>query len=112
MLVLLPQYFLEEQLGRDYPPAVTHPEHFYGFNGVAASWQIAFLIIAVDPVRFRLFMLPAVLAKFSFGVAVMVLFAHDRVPGLLVAFATVDLVLGALFFLAFLRTGRENTAST
>lgn len=38
-LVLVPQYFLEEHIGRDYPPPITHPEHFYGFLGVALAWQ-------------------------------------------------------------------------
>jgi hypothetical protein len=28
IIVLLPQYFLEAKLGRDFPPPLTHPEHF------------------------------------------------------------------------------------
>ena len=35
LVVLAPQYFLEEQIGHDYPPPITHPEHFYGFVGLA-----------------------------------------------------------------------------
>ena len=49
LAVILPQYFLEARVGRDYPPAITHPEYFYGFLGVAAAWQVAFLVIATDP---------------------------------------------------------------
>ncbi|QDF98060.1 hypothetical protein CJ010_16720 [Azoarcus sp. DD4] len=101
LLVLLPQYFMEERLGIDYPPPVTHPEHFYGFIGVALAWQFAFLLIARDPQRYRLFMLPAVLEKLSFAVPVFVLFAQERVTGPLVGFAALDVVLGALFLLAF-----------
>jgi len=52
-LALLPQYFMEQQIGRDYPPPITHPETFYGFIGIALAWQAAFLVIARDPVRFR-----------------------------------------------------------
>jgi hypothetical protein len=37
ILVLLPQYFLEERIGIDSPPPITHPEHFYGFVGVALA---------------------------------------------------------------------------
>ena len=37
---------MEARVGRDYPPAITHPEYFYGFLGVAAAWQVAFLVIA------------------------------------------------------------------
>lgn len=103
LLVLFPQYFMEQQLGRDYPPPITHPEHFYGFVGVALAWQLAYLLISRDPVRFRPFMIVAVLAKASFGIAVLVLFLQNRVPGLVLAFSSIDLLLGALFFLAWLR---------
>jgi hypothetical protein len=111
LLVLVPQYFLEEQVGRDYPPAITHPEHFYGFIGVAVAWQFAFLVIATDPVRYRWLMLPAALEKFSFAAATAVLFAQQRIAGPVVAFAAVDLVLGVLFLLAFVTTARENVPS-
>jgi hypothetical protein len=33
-LVLLPQYFLEEKTGRDFPPPITHPEYYYGFSSI------------------------------------------------------------------------------
>src|SRR6185503_235028 len=83
LIVLVPQYFLEAKTGRDFPPAITHPEFFYGFIGVAAAWQVAFLIIARDPVRYRLMMIPAMLEKLSFGIAAIVLFLQERVPGLI-----------------------------
>lgn len=102
-LVLLPQYFMEERVGRDYPPPITHPENFYGFIGVALAWQAAYLLISTDPVRFRPFMPIAILAKASFGIAVAVLFLQNRVPGVVLGFATVDLLLGALFFYAWFR---------
>lgn len=79
LLALSPMYFLEERLGRDFPPPVTHPEHFYGFVGVALAWQLAFLVIARDPRRYRLMMLPSILEKLSFGGAVWVLFLQERV---------------------------------
>jgi hypothetical protein len=103
ILVILPQYFLEQRIGRDYPPPITHPEHFYGFVGVALAWQLAFLVIARDPVRFRPFMIPAVLEKAAFGIAVVILFLQNRVSGTLLAFGTIDLLLGVLFFNAWLR---------
>src|SRR3954468_4506604 len=81
LIVLLPQYFLKERIGRDDPPAITHPEYFYAFVGVTVAWQVAFLVIAQDPVRYRLMMLPAVLEKAGFAVASPVLFAQHRVSG-------------------------------
>jgi hypothetical protein len=103
LLVMLPQYFLEGQIGRDYPPPITHPEQFYGFVGVVVAWQVAFLVIAQDPARYRTMMLPAVLEKATFGVAVLVLFLQQRVAAVFVGFAAVDLVLGVLFLTAWWR---------
>jgi hypothetical protein len=98
LLVLTPQYFLEAKLGRDYP------EHYYGFLGVALAWQLLFLVIARDPVRYRLAMLPAAVEKFAFGLAVGALFLSDRVALGVLAAGCVDLALGSLFLVAFWRT--------
>ena len=103
LIVLPPFYFLEERMGQDFPPAITHPEYYYGFVGVAIAWQVAFLIIARDPSRYRLLMIPSVIEKFSFGLAALVLFQQGRVPGTIVASGTVDLVFGVLFIVAFWR---------
>ncbi|HEY7698851.1 MAG TPA: hypothetical protein VIE88_10575 [Vicinamibacteria bacterium] len=103
ILVLLPQYFMEERIGIDYPPPITHPEHFYGFVGTALVWQVAFLIIARDPARFRALMIPSILEKASFAIPVVVLFLQNRVPGAVLAFGAIDLILGTLFFLAWFR---------
>jgi hypothetical protein len=106
LLVMAPQFFLEEQIGREQPPPITHPEYFYGFVGVVLAWQVLFLVIASDPVRFRPAMLPAVLEKLSFAVAVPLLYLQQRVAPVVVVFAAVDAVLAVLFILAFLWTPR------
>ena len=104
LVMLVPFYFLEDRIGIDTPPAITHPEFFYGFVGLAVAWQIAFVCLAVDPLRYRLMMIPSMVEKFSFAIAVGVLFLKDRVPLTLVGFAGVDLIFGMLFLIAFLRT--------
>jgi hypothetical protein len=101
LLALFPQYFLEGKLARDYPPALTHPEYFYGFIGVGVAWQLAFLVISRDPVRLRPVMIPAVVEKFSFAISTFVLFAVSRVPFSIAAFALIDTVLGILFLISF-----------
>jgi hypothetical protein len=101
LLVLLPQYVMEDQVGRDYPPPITHPEYFYGFVGVAVAWQVAFLVIARDPVRYRLMVLPAALEKFSFAAAAGPLFAGGRIPAIIFGFSLIDLLLGVLFLVSF-----------
>jgi hypothetical protein len=109
LAVLLPQYFMEKTIGQQFPPPLTHPENFYGFIGVAIAWQFAFLLIACDVARFRLFMLPAILEKVSFGVAVLVLYAQGRVAPMVVAAGSIDLVLAVCFTLAFRATRNETS---
>ncbi len=108
LLVIFPQYFLEAKTGRDFPPAITHPEYFYGFVGLAIVWQVAFLVMASDPFRFRPLMPITVLEKASFGLAAIVLIFQNRIP--LPAFigGMVDLVLGGLFLAAYLKTPEQS----
>ena len=104
LIVLLPQYFLETKNGLDFPPPITHPEYFYGFVGLGVAWQVLFLTIARDPVRYRAMMIPSVLEKFSFGVAAVVLFLGGRIPSLVLGFASLDMILGVLFIASYLKT--------
>ena len=104
IIALVPQYFLEERTGRDFPPAITHPEFFYGFTGVALAWQIAFLIIARDPVRYKPIMWCGILEKLSFGIATIVLYMTGRVSWFPPAAGAVDLIWCVLFYLAIRKT--------
>jgi hypothetical protein len=108
LIVMLPQYFLEAKIGRDYPPAITHAENFYGFIGVTVAWQLMFLIISRDPIRYRTAMLAAIVEKATFVIAVAVLYAQGRVAMPVVAPAGIDLVLGVLFSICFITTPRQD----
>ena len=103
-IVLLPQYLLEDKTGRDFPPAITHPEYFYGFIGVALAWQIVFVIISRDPARYRAIMIPAIVEKAGFGLAAIALFLAGRLNAQMLGAGLLDLVLGALFVVAYTRT--------
>jgi len=105
LIVLLPQFFLEQKIGAENPPAIAHPEYFYGFIGVGVAWQVAFLVIARDPTRFRPMILPSVLEKLSFGIPAIILFCQERIPATILAAGIVDLVLAALFLIAWQRLG-------
>ncbi|HET9447297.1 MAG TPA: hypothetical protein VFO35_13610 [Steroidobacteraceae bacterium] len=107
ILVIAPLYFAEGQIARNDPPPITHPEFFYGFVGVTLAWQLVFLAIARDPVRLRPLMLVSVLEKLAYGVPAIVLFMQQRVKAMTLAFGCIDLVLGALFVLAFFFTPRS-----
>ncbi len=104
LLALLPLYFLEERTGQDFPPPIAHPEYYYGFIGVAVAWQILFLLLARDPLRYRIMMIPAVLEKAGYGIAVVVLFLMERVSSFVLTFGVVDLIFGSLFVVAYVKT--------
>lgn len=107
LLALLPQYFLEGYIGRTSPPAITHPEYFYGFAGVAIAWQLAFLVIARDPQRFRALMPITWIEKLSFGLPAIVLYAQGRLSRNMLGAGLIDLVLCVLFVTAYLKTPAE-----
>jgi len=104
LLVLLPQYFLEARHGRDFPPPITHVEYYYGFVGIAVAWQIVFLVISRDPVRYRPIMIAAVVEKASFGLPAVVLYVQGRLSAQMLGAGTLDLILGVLFVVAYMRT--------
>jgi hypothetical protein len=107
IIVILPQYFLEAKTGLDFPPPITHPEYYYGFIGVALAWQVLFLFISKDPVRYRAMMIPSVLEKATFGVAAIILFLLGRVSSVMLGFGIIDLILGTLFVVAYTKTPHE-----
>jgi hypothetical protein len=104
VLVLTPLYFIFDLIGRQDPPAITHPGFYYGFVSVGLAWQVAFIVIAWDPVRFRLMIIPSILEKFGYGVSLIVLYLQNRLHSSDLTFAGVDLLLGVLFVIAFFRT--------
>ena len=106
VLVITPLFFIFDLIGKNDPPAITHPGFYYGFTCVTLAWQIAFLVIARDPVRLRPIMIPAMFEKFSYVVAATVLFMQHRIKTPDYVLALIDLTLGVLFVISFVRTRR------
>jgi hypothetical protein len=104
VLITVPLYFFEKQLAVQYPPPLTHPEYYYGFLGTTLAWQVAFLMISADPARYRPMMLPAMLEKATYAIAVLVLFATGRAGPMVLTFGLIDLTLWVLFTIAWVRT--------
>jgi hypothetical protein len=104
VLVITPLYFMFDLIGQKDPPAITHPGFYYGFVGLGLAWQIAFLVIARDPVRLRPMMIPSVVEKFTYGIAVLTLVIQGRMHASDLVFAGTDLTLGVLFVGAYVVT--------
>ena len=102
-VVLTPLYFSFDLVGRFYPPAITHPDSFYGFIVVAITWQVGFLLIGRDPEGLHAMMIPAMLEKFGYVFTLSVLYAQGSVQFGQFVLAIPDFVLGLLFVIAFLQ---------
>jgi hypothetical protein len=107
LLVLTPLFFIFDRIGQQDPPAVTHPGFYYGFVTVGLAWQIAFLIIARDPIRLRPIMIAAMVEKFAYVTAMTALYFQQRVKTPDMIFVAADLILGALFVVAFIKTQQQ-----
>lgn len=104
LVVLTPLFFLFDSVGRQYPPPITHPDFYFGFITVGLAWQVAFLLIGRDPVRFRPLMLAAMLEKFGYVTVLAVLYARGFLQAGQAAVGAPDFVLGLLFVAAFVKT--------
>ena len=102
LIVLAPFLFLERAIADATPGALTHVEYYYGFLGAGLAMQLVYLTIARDPIRYRPLMLVGTIAKLAFFVPVLLLWMQGRVPGAVLAFASVD----GLLALAFLQAWR------
>jgi len=110
LLILTPMYFLENKIGRDTPPAITHPEYFYGFVGVGLAWQVLFLVLSTDPVRYRAMILPSILEKVTWGIALIVLLSQGRLALSAFAIGSVDWIFAFLFLVAYFTTKSDRPA--
>ena len=105
IVVVTPLYFLHDVTGQPYAAPTLYPHFFYGFLSVTMAWQIAFLVIGSNPVRFRPLMIPTIVEKAGYVIVVAVLYSHGRVSPAEASTAVPDCLLGLLFVAAFLKTG-------
>jgi hypothetical protein len=109
LIVTIPLLFAEKTIEQMMPPAVNHPEFFYGFVVLNICWQILYLFLATDPVRYRPMMIPAFLAKGSGTVALTWLYLLGRVSSQWIAIGAVDGIFAVLFLVAFWATRSESS---
>ena len=103
VISVAPLYFMEQTIGRQDPPPITHPMFFYGFVGATLAWQLLFFAIAYQPVRLRPVIPFAVLEKLSFGIGAMVLYHRGKLDHSDLYFGGIDLALAVLFMLVWWR---------
>lgn len=104
--VLTVLFFMLDTIGRFYPPSLTHPEFYYGFLSVTMAWQVAFVVVGTDPVRFRPLMIPAMLEKFGYVAVSSILFLGRQLTPAQFFSSSGDLIWGVLFVIAFWKTPR------
>jgi hypothetical protein len=104
IVVLTPFYWLVDVTGRRYDAPTDYPHFFYGFVAVALAWQIAFLVIGSNPLRFRALMIPAIVEKLGYVATLAVLFGQARISAVDAQAALPDGLLGIAFIAAFIKT--------
>ena len=111
VLTLAPMYFAEGAISTMTPPAITHPEYFYGWISAALVFQFLFLLISVDPRRYRPVMIVAVLEKVTWLAALWPLGAMGRVRGSPLVIGSVDALWAVLFAVSWLTTAPPREAA-
>jgi hypothetical protein len=111
LLIIVPLYFLFDLTGIHNPPAITHPEFYFGFVGVTLVWQLAFFVIASDPIRFRPFILIAILEKLIYIVTIPILYLQHRVAANQLLWVGTDSILCLLFIASYVKTSAASQAN-
>lgn len=111
LVVLAPLLFLERAVSQTSPPAITHPEYYYGFAITGVAWQVAFLVISNDSQRFRTVM-PVTWIEKTYGLVAVVLYVQNRGSSQVLVLGLIDLLLGALFVSAYITATQKRVQVT
>ena len=88
---------------------LANPVHYYRFAGLALAFQILFLLISTDPVRYRPVMLICVLEKLA-ALPFIVLYLTGRGDEQFFFGGIIDQALAIAFVAAFLLTPKREAA--
>ena len=101
MVLLMAPYLLVDVGGRQ---AAAPAEYGQGVLSATMAWQMAILVIASDPQRHRLLMIPAIVEKLVHVLATAVSCGRAHLPASDAIAAGPDLILAVLFIGAFVWT--------
>lgn len=99
LAVILPLYFADTS-------QMAEPAYYFGFAGVALAFQVAFLVISTDPVRYRMLMPVCVFEKLS-TLPLIYLYLAGRGNEDFFFGGIVDQVFAVAFIAAFLMTPKK-----
>ena len=105
ILLVAPMFFLEPRLA----PGAIHPVFFYGWVSLNLMWQVLFLVVSTNPIRYRPMVLVSGVEKASAVIVIPWLYLAERVNGMWLGAAVADLVFAALFIASYLVTRRQPT---
>lgn len=108
--VLTPLFFLVDVTGRPYQAPNDYPHFYYGFLAVAMAWQLAFLVIGSNPIRYRVLMILAFIEKAGYVITTTLLYSRGRIPAADANTALPDALLLVLFVVAFVKTRASGPA--
>ncbi|MGD1934601.1 MAG: hypothetical protein ACFB0Z_08870 [Candidatus Phaeomarinobacter sp.] len=102
LLVITPLFFADTS-------GMAEPVPYYGFAGLALAFQILFLLISTDPMRYRPAMLVCVLEKLA-ALPFIVLYLAGRGDEQFFIGGIIDQALAIAFIAAFLMTPKRDAA--
>ncbi|HET6970000.1 MAG TPA: hypothetical protein VFH92_02645 [Phenylobacterium sp.] len=106
-VMIAPLFVAEGLVERLLRHALTQPQWYYAFAEVALGFQVVYLLIGRDPVRYRPLMPVCAITKFGFGVTIWTLAGLGRTDPFLGIAATPDLFWAGAFLLAYRATPRS-----
>lgn len=107
IITLFPMYFMKNYVGKIAPPEITHSEFFYGFIGVALAWQLVFLIMSRDVLKYRALIPVSILEKLAWGIPAVILYLQDQIPASTLGTGLIDLFWGFLFAMSYFKTAKQ-----
>ncbi len=107
LLILIPQLFRESSFATA-GVSLNHPEFFYGFFLVSLAFQVLFLIISTDPVKYRSVMLACFIEKGGHFTSCVLLFLNNRLATDMMIASSPDALMLCLFIYSYIITSVEN----
>jgi hypothetical protein len=107
VLIIAPLFFLEDTLAKASQP-FSHPDMYYGFAASTLAMQFMYLLIGRDPARYRPLMLVGVFGKLAYTASLWTLLSAGRIPMVVPAVASPDVILAILFIVSWFKTNPQS----